>query len=290
MKTLPFRLNVLREAFRPGMILLATLLFAAPVDGAKKPDEGTSLLPPATRMTPARTETRHIYTNDDLAPSNASVVEATIPTEPAQATVPAERGIEEPPEVALSRIRRRAEKVLEQGLETLNFRERQLDVSERDFTLQRTQFYSDPNFSARERTGDYGGLEALGQQVEQQRSGIAALQNSLVAVADLVEDLRLEDATKISQEEAATRRTPEYWQDQLARLRAKLEATEAEMANFRYQRETGRTGIVLGMGNSFLNTYDYVNQLEQRVESLRRAMAGVEDQAFQENIPPGWLR
>ena len=291
MNTLPLGLNVSREAFRPGAILLATLLlFACALEAAKKPDGTSGLLPSVTRASAARTETRRIYTNDDFTRASAPVGETTIPSEPAQAAVPGGQGVEEPPEVALTRIRRRAEQVLEQGLEMLNFREAQLEVSERDFVLRRAQFYSDPNFSARERTGDYGGLDALSQQVEQQRSGIAAFQDSLAAVAELAENLRLEDAAKISEEESAARRTPEYWQDQLAPLRAKLEATQAEIASFRSQMETGRTGIVPGRGNSFLNTYDYLNQLEQRAESLRRAIAGVEDQAAQASVPPGWLR
>lgn len=283
MKTLPFT---------QGILLFAALLFsAAAADAAKNPDESASLprhsrglLPSAARMTPARTETRRVYTNDDLRPASFPAGEPTVSPAAAQ---PAE---EEPPQVALTRIRHRAEEVLEQGLETLGFRERQLDVLERDFVLSRTQFYSDPNFAIRERGRDYGGLDALGRQIEQQRATLAALQSSLFVVADLVEDLRLEDAAKIAREETARKQTSEYWQAQLAPLQVKLAAVEAERANFRYQTETGRTGIVLGMGNSFLNTHDHINQLEQRKESLRQAIAAIEDQALRENIPPGWLR
>lgn len=271
--------------------LFGTLFFfVASADAAKKPNETTSLRASVGGMTAARTETRRVYTNDDLVSSRRSAEELTLAPEAAQTAGPAKAAEMEPPQVALRRIRDRAEEALEQGVETLRFRERQLDVLDRDFILHVTQFYSDPNFAARERTGDRGNLDQLGRQIEQQRSAIAALEDSLAPMVDLAEDLRSEAAEEIRREEAARRQTREYWQEQLAPLRTKLAAAETEIANFRSQIETGRTGIVLGMGNSFLNTYDYLNQLELRKESLRRAIAAIEDEARQQDILPGWLR
>jgi len=282
MKTLPFWLRT--------VFFGALFFFAASVEAGKKPNETTDLRASVGGMTPARTETRRVYTNDDVASGMGSAEEFTLPAEAAQTSAPAEAAELEPPQVALTRIRHRAEEALERGLETLRFRERQLDVLDRDFILHVTQFYSDPNFAARERTGDRGGLDQLGRQIEQERSVIAVLENSLAPMADLVENLRWEAADEIAGEGAARRQTRDSWQGQLAPLRAELAALEAEMANFRDQIETGRTGIVLGRGNSFLSTYDYLNQLEQQKESVGRAIAAIEDEARQQNMLPGWLR
>jgi hypothetical protein len=275
---------------------LLTVLFFVPLfpafaaEPAKKPVATLAPALPAAALLPARSELRRVYTNDDIVPAVPSAEEVTLATEPAPAAVVSEAAEAEPPGVALTRIRRRAETALEQGLETLQLRERQLDILEREQVLQVTQYFSDPNFPARERTGDFGGLDQLSGQIEEQRLAIASLTNSLAPLADLVEDLRWEAASEIAREDAAKRQTQQYWQSRLAPLRAELAALDAEIANFRSQMETGRTGIVIGMGNRFIDTYDYVNQLERKRESLRRAMDAIEDEARQQAIPPGWLR
>jgi hypothetical protein len=275
---------------------LLTVLFFAPLfpafatEPAKKPAATVAPTLPAAASLPARSELRRVYTNDDIVPAVPPAEEVTLAAEPAPAAVVSEAAEAQPPGVALTRIRRRAETALEQGLETLQLRERQLDILERESVLQITQYFSDPNFPARERTGDFGGLDQLSRQIEQQRLAVAGLTNSLAPLADLVEDLRWEAASEIAREDAARRQTQEYWQGRLAPLRAELAALDAEIANFRSQMETGRTGIVIGMGNRFIDTYDYVNQLERKRESLRRATDAIEDEARQQAIPPGWLR
>ena len=187
---------------------------------------------------------------------------------------------------ALENERTQLEAQFQEEKAQLDLANKEFDLAQREGTLFRSQFYSNPNYTADSKGKGY--VEALaGQQADKQeqvketQGRIAASETQLKALDRSLGPRPTGPLTPEQQREA--------WQARLRPQREELARAEAELASMRADA-AARAFTLHSETSTGSPTANLLRQLETRQAALRSQIENIEEEARYAGALAGWLR
>ncbi len=187
---------------------------------------------------------------------------------------------------ALEDERTQAEAQLQEEKAQLDLANKEFDLTQREGTLFRSQFYSNPNYSSDSKGKGYvtalaGQQAAKQEQVEETQRRIAASETQLKALDRALGPRPAGPLTPEQQQEA--------WQARLRPQREELARVEAELASMRADA-AARAFALHSETSTGSPPANLVRQLEARQAALRSQIENIEEEARRAGALAGWLR
>ncbi len=235
----------------------------------------------------AAPKAKQVWTNDSLPASPQAAVSVVGSAVEAPAATPALAGPAGAAEAeGKEKEREGAEAEVRQEKEHLARAKQELELLQRDFDLQRQQYYSSPQYQS-----DSAGkarLDGLTAQIEAKRQQV---QQAEQKIADLEQKLKGLDHTLGPRKEGPP--TPdqqrEAWAARIRALRDDLQRVEAEIERMR--TDAASRGLTLyGVTAGGSMTADRLQQLESQRLELERRIAEMEEAARRAAVPMSWVR
>lgn len=239
-----------------------------------------------------------VWTNDNLPEASVAPVNVVGRTAQAPPATPAETEAAGPEAAAAAgegaksadkekeKDRAAAEAELTQEKQHLETAKHELDLLQRDFNLQRQQFYSDPGYASN--SAGKAALDGLASQVEAKRQEVQQTEQKIAALGSKLESLNRELGAK-KEEPITPDKEREAWVARVRPLRQELERIEAEIQRVRAEAEArGMTLYGVTRGGSM--TANQLQQLENRRVNLQQQIVAIEDEARRAGVPADWLR
>ncbi len=233
----------------------------------------------------AAPKAKQVWTNDSLPASPQAAVSVVGSVAEAPAATPASAGPAGATE-AEEKEQEGTEAEVRQEKEHLARAKQELELLQRDFDLQRQQYYSSPQYQAdsagKARLDDLTAqIEAKRQQAQQAEQKIAELEEKLKSLGHTLGPRKEAPPTPDQQREA--------WAARIRGLRDDLQRVAAEIERMR--TDAASRGLTLyGVTTGGSMTADRLQQLESRRLELERRIAEMEEAARRAGIPMSWVR
>ena len=270
-----------------GLLAAAAVLGLAPARAQQQPQpapkQEESLAEAARRaraqrkVTPA---TEKVWTNETLPSSSIGVSDVGSAGE---GGAPGDTGAQGA-SLEQERDRARAENAVREEKAKFERLKSDLSLLQRDYDLQRQQFYSNPG-----QASDTAGQRRLSEQEAQVEAKKLQVTESEQRLASL--ELALKQVNQQLGPKPQPQLTPEQqqsqWSQKLQPLQAELAQVEAEIARMQQQFQTSPSASA-GSGNDF--TRNQIRNLETKRDDLRRKITDIQDEARRSGAPAGWVR